>query len=88
VTVLVGFSPNLFKFVDDTTILLDGSASSLNETIDTLSTFTISSGLKVNFEKTKVVWIGKEKYSANSLKQNGNYLGISTILTCLAVSSM
>jgi hypothetical protein len=38
------------------------------KTFDTLSTFTIISGLKVNFDKTKVVWIGKEKYSATSIK--------------------
>ena len=58
----------LSQFADDTTIILNGSASSLNETLNVLSTFTIISGLKVNFEKTKVVWIGKEKFSSNSIK--------------------
>jgi hypothetical protein len=58
----------LSQFADDTSIILDGSASSLNETLDTLSTFTFISGLKVNFDKTKVVLIGKEKISANGIK--------------------
>ena len=58
----------LSQFEDDTTIVLDGSASSLNETLNTLSAFTSLSGLKVNFDKTKVIWIGKEKYSSNSIK--------------------
>jgi hypothetical protein len=55
-------------FADDTTIILDGSTSSLNETLDILSTFNFISGLKVNFDKTKDVWIGKEKLSANNIK--------------------
>ena len=33
-----------------------------------LSEFSRYSGLKVNFDKTKVVWIGKHKFSSNTIK--------------------
>jgi hypothetical protein len=36
----------LSQFADDTTIIPDGSASSFNATLDTLSTFTIISGFE------------------------------------------
>ncbi len=44
-----------------TSLALDGSESSLNNTLKELKTFENISGLKVNFEKTHVVWIGKKK---------------------------
>ena len=56
------------QFADDTTILLDGSAESLNATLNDLLIFTFYSGLKLNFDKTKVVWIGKHKFSSASIK--------------------
>jgi hypothetical protein len=43
----------LSQFADDTTIILDGSASSLNETLDTLSIFTIISVWKLILTKQK-----------------------------------
>ena len=56
------------KYADDTSIILDGSESSLNQTISELERFSRISGLHVNFEKTQLVWIGSEKYSTNSIK--------------------
>ena len=41
---------------------------SLNETLNELSWYANISGLNVNFEKTKVIWIGKNKYSSKSIK--------------------
>lgn len=58
----------LSQFADDTTVMLDGTAQSLNATLDVLSVFAQISGLRVNFEKTKVVWIGIKKYSSDSIK--------------------
>ena len=56
------------QYADDTSIILDGSESSLNQTILELERFSRISGLHVNFEKTQLVWIGSEKYSTNSVK--------------------
>ena len=54
------------QFADDTTLLLDGSSSSLQATLNVLEIFGSLSGLKVNSEKTKLVWIG----SKNTLRKN------------------
>ena len=56
------------QYADDTSIILDGSESSLNQTISELERFSRISGLHVNFEKTQLVWVGSEKYSTNSIK--------------------
>ena len=56
------------QYADDTSIILYGSESSLNQTISELERFSRISGLHVNFEKTQLVWIGSEKYSTNSIK--------------------
>jgi hypothetical protein len=48
----------LSQFTDDSTVMLDGTAQSLNATLDILSVFAQISGFRVNFEKTKVVWMG------------------------------
>ena len=58
----------LSQFADDTSFILDGSSKSLNETLNSLSEFSRYSGLNVNFDKTKVVWIGKKKFSADTIK--------------------
>ena len=55
---------NMFKlsqFADDTTIILDGSASSLDATLNVLKIFGSLSGLKINCDKTKLIWIGSKK---------------------------
>ena len=43
------------QYADDTTVILDGSEESLNETLRDLESFAFVSGLKVNFVKTHVV---------------------------------
>ena len=50
------------NFADDTTLLLDGSQDSLKAALNSYS------GLKVNKEKTKVVWLGRMKFSKDKLK--------------------
>ena len=50
----------LSQFADDTSIILDGSEQSLKSTLDELSLFANMSGLRVNFEKTHVIWIGSK----------------------------
>ena len=58
----------LTQFDDDNTILLDGTDQSLNGTLNAIHDFLNFSGLNVNFDKTNVVWIGKNKYSSNTIK--------------------
>lgn len=61
-----GMDYNLTQFADDTTIFLDGTEKSLQETMDTLSLFAHLSGLKINTSKTKAVWIGAKKFSGET----------------------
>ena len=56
------------QYADDTFLLLDGSEKSLNTALDTLDRFSFISGLKMNFDKTKIIWIGAKKYSTSSIK--------------------
>ena len=58
----------LAQYADDNTVMLDGSESSLNETLKECEFFKNISGLKVNFLKTQVIWIGSKKYSIDSIK--------------------
>ena len=75
----------LSQYADDTCLVLDGSPRSLQSSLDELYYFSTTSGLKINYSKTQVIWIGSMKYSRETLcnKYNlqwGNskftYLGI------------
>ena len=56
------------QYADDATVFLDGSRTSLEQTLQELETFADISGLKTNFDKTQVVWIGAKKYSTDAIK--------------------
>ena len=56
------------QYADDTSAFLDGSQQSLNETLSELTKYAEYCGLNVNFDKTKVVWIGHNKYSTDTIK--------------------
>ena len=62
----------LSQFADDTSICLGSSSESLNETLTILSKFSVIPGFNVNFDKTQVIWIGKKKYSSDTIKKDGN----------------
>ena len=49
------------QFADDTTFILDGSERSLVETLNVLDQFAVMSGLRINSNKTNVVWIGSKR---------------------------
>ena len=51
------------QYADDTSLILDGSKKSLEKSIHELNIFAKISGLKINTNKTQVVWIGSKKYS-------------------------
>ena len=54
----------LSQYADDTSLILDGSASSLFNALDTLELFSNISGLLVNSSKTKIIWFGSKKFSS------------------------
>ena len=50
----------IVQFADDTTIILDDSLGSLQATLNILEIYGSISGLKMNSDKTKVIWIGRK----------------------------
>ena len=57
----------LSQFVDDTTLILDGTSQSLQAALNVLEVFRLLSGQRVNNEKTQMLWIGKKKYFKEKL---------------------
>ena len=57
----------LTQFADDTTLVLDGTRSSLQATLNTLEIFGTLSGLRMNTVKTQIAWIGKRKHCKEKL---------------------
>ena len=62
----------LSQFADDTQFILDGTEESLNSTLQTLQFFEKISGLKVNVDKTRLIWFGSKANSATKLCKNYN----------------
>ena len=65
-------SIKITQFADDTTFILDGSQHSLEAALNMLEIFGNFSGLKMNMEKTKVIWIGRKRYSKEKLNVSYN----------------
>ena len=55
------------QYADDTSLILDGTPETLDASLRTLQHFAEMSGLNINIDKTKVVWIGKKKYSQDRI---------------------
>ena len=55
------------QFADDTTIILNGTSVSLLAALNTLEVYGSYSGLKINTDKTKLVWIGKKRFSQDKI---------------------
>ena len=55
------------QFADDTTLLLDGSRQSLQAALNLLEIYGSMSGLRINKDKTKIIWIGLKKHSKDKL---------------------
>ena len=53
----------LTQFADDTALFLDGTQHSLQAALNTLEIFGNFSGLRMNKEKTKIIWIGRKRFS-------------------------
>ena len=71
---LKDYSALLSLFADDTTLYLDGSEESFTEAINTLDTFARLSGLKINNEKTQIVWIGSTRNCKKKYMRDRNYI--------------
>ena len=53
----------LSHFADDTELYIDSKEESFRESVNMFVRFASMSGLKINFDKTNVVWIESEKDS-------------------------
>ena len=62
----------LSQYADDTQIFLDGTELSLENNLKTLNIFYLMSGLKLNIDKTKAIWIGSCSKSTRRLCLNYN----------------
>ena len=83
--VIDGTEYKISLFADDTSLLLDGSDKSLNSALDLLHDFSLYSGLKVNFDKTNVIWIGSLKYSTRAIKTRWKLLWGTTRFKLLGI---
>ena len=75
----------LSQFADDTSIFLDGSEKSFRETISTLDRFSSYSGLKINIDKTNVIWIGCKKNCGTRYMRDRNFLWDPGIFKVLGI---
>lgn len=57
----------LSQYADDTSLILDGSPASLDASLRLLQFYAEISGLKINLEKTNVIWIGSKKHSQDKI---------------------
>ena len=57
----------LSQYADDTQLILDGTEKSLKAALDILKTYYIMSGLKINVDKTRALWIGSSCGSSGKL---------------------
>ena len=73
------------QYADDTTFILDGSEKSLENCLLVLKFYADASGLCINLDKTKVVWIGSKLKSAETLCQGYNLHWVSDEFTILGI---
>ena len=69
---IMGNEFKLTQFAEDTTLMLDGSQHSQQTALNVLEVFGDFSGLRMNREKTKVIWIGRKRFSKEKLNVQGN----------------
>ena len=64
---LNGKEYKLSQYADDTQLILDGSEKSLKEALHLLKQYYKMSGLKINIDKTRALWIGSSCSSTERL---------------------
>ena len=62
----------LVQLADDTMLMLDGTLQSLQSALSTLEIFGSLSGLRMNKDKTKLIWIGRKKLVKEKLNISEN----------------
>ena len=62
-----GREEKMTQFAEDTSLFLDGSESALRKAILILKTYEEASGLKINVSKTKAVWVGRNRFSEDTI---------------------
>ena len=76
----------LSQYADDTQLILDGTEKSLKAALKILKQFYIMSGLKINVDKTRALWIGSscgsletlcEEFALDWSKDPLNILGVT-----------
>lgn len=73
----------IFQYADDTSLVTNGSPESLNGILIQLDNFANNSGLRINFTKTKMVWIGSKNFQKMFfITRDGNLPGIIQLSIC------
>ena len=80
-----GIEFKLTQFADDTTLMLDGSQHSLQAALNTLEIFGNMSGLRMNKDKTKMIWIGRKRFCRDKLYATANLKWDDTDFTMLGL---
>ena len=62
------------QYADDTNLFLDGSEVSFSEAVLTLSSFSKMSGLKINFDKSQVIWLGQRRNCGTQYMRDKNFV--------------
>lgn len=57
-------------YADDTSLITDGSPKSVDGFFQTLDLYANVSGLKLNFSKTNIIWIGCKKKISKEVHQS------------------
>ena len=84
--IIDGAEFKLTQFADDTTLILDGTIDSLRASLNILEIYGSISGLKINSEKTKLIWIGSRKNYKDKLTVDNNLNWGDTQFTLLGIN--
>lgn len=80
---IAGEEYKISQYADDTSLVTNGSPESLNGILIELDMFASISGLRINFTKTIMVWIGSKKFQKMFfITLDGNRPGIIQLLIC------
>ena len=80
-----GIEHLISQYADDTSLTLDATEMSLKNTLLVLKFYADASGLRVNMEKTKVIWFGSKKGSETKLCESWNLSWEKDTFTLLGV---
>ena len=76
----------LSQFADDTSLFLDGTEECFESCVRCVEEFTAMSGLRMNFEKTQIVWIGSKKNSNVRYMRDKNFIWNPGIFKVLGIN--